>query len=795
MTYLYPLNNYPLFCQYSLSFESENVEAKDYRAFKKLLENHESTSLIKHPIIPTFNTQCLTQDPQSLNLDFAGIPLESGPSHEKLYLVPDHIDLLTLGFILRESRHESYIYESAYHYWCHKSFFDSHTITQPIVFLNLDGWELKTLIPLTLEYYAATQRRIPILKPQAPIEIEDPIDLKSCHDRIHTAIAQEILKQNFPDLSTHNHTLKHLSDYLRRINITHYIQNQESIIDIIIEISPESQKIYYKSIILDIHTILEIAIKNMPLLELTKLKKKYPDITFIGISQYSILTDFHPISQNIHTLKTQPNLFVNIWQEKQSQDFPLFGIQLDQIQFGIAGQDYGIDIDWIKLDSEEGIISYEGKSQDIIGKIPSSGKEEFKISKDGSNNKISMPIQVNQHDYGKQFEITVHNFDHQHDVWVQICFILTPGKLPKLSVRDTQNHYRITSQLGDKDPLQALKAQSISYLPLKEIYEIRQKDAINQAERLNISPTAVATQVNILNSLIHENTSDIDLDKLADAVKSLSYLFKKKSVTRYRRPNMDPLQYIDPEKLSLEHRAKLNTIRIALQKLNANNLQQILFSDGFYNDSAKLNIIREYLVFIGKLYFLSDSVNTGTFLVTHGMKLLDELAKSIHQGLVKSIYGVYFSSLARMSFRSSIQDYYMSLFNRCHNSELYSDGYLWGYGRILKWYFNYDSVNKDMFAVHNHQLLEGLVDSHFKYHLQNTFLSLIYLLTYRNRDNQFCGKNSNDIILAQRVVDKFFYKGFKLYQVSETQTLPSIYQDFIKGTASQQIVLNLLQVQ
>ncbi|NJK64077.1 MAG: hypothetical protein HC921_16575 [Synechococcaceae cyanobacterium SM2_3_1] len=800
MTYLYPLNNYPLFCQYSLSFESENVEAKDYRAFKKFLENHESTSLIKHPIIPTFNTQCLTQDPQSLHLDFAGIPLESEPSHERLYLVPDHIDLLTLGSILRESRHESYLYESAYHYWCHKSFFDSHTINQPIVFLNLDGWELNTLIPLTLEHHLATQRRIPILKPQSPIKTESLIDLKSCHDKIHTVIAQQILNHNFPDLSKHKHTLKQLSDYLKKINITHYAHNQEPIINIIVEISPQPQKIFYKSITLYSQNILEIAIKGMPLLEITKLKKRYPDITFIGISQYSIPTDFHPVSQEIHILMPQPNLFANIWQEKQSQDFPLFGIQLDRIQFEIAGQNNPTD--WIELGSRKEIISYEGKSQEIIGEVPGSGRKEFKISRDAKNNKISLPIQINQQDYGKGFEITVHNFDHQHDVWVQIFFTLTPGKLPRLTVKDTQNYYRITSQLVDKDPIQYPHSESNSHIPLQQIYQTRRNDAISQAEKLNIHPMAVSNRVKLLNLAIQEYVSESNIENLSDALIKLSNLFKlstlskKKKVPGVQLKKIDPLQYLDPDKVNLDCKNKLNLIRLELQTLKSEKLHQILFSDKSFDNKDKLILLKIYLIFSGKLYFLSDSINIGNFLLNKGQSLLNDLERSKHQGIVRDIYNEYFSSLARMSFSSPIQKYYIDLFNRFYDHSYYSERYLWGYGRLLRWYFNYDSSDKENFSQQNRHLLEGLISPHKKVHLQNAFLSLIYLLTFRDADYHFCGQNTKDILLSQKVINRYINnEEIKLNQVSEKQHLPLIYQDFINGTASQHIVKNLLQVE
>ncbi|KAB8316908.1 hypothetical protein SD81_027670 [Tolypothrix campylonemoides VB511288] len=76
--------------------------------------------------------------------------------------------------------------------------------------------------------------------------------------------------------------------------------------------------------------------------------------------------------------------------------------------------------------------------------------------------------------------------------------------------------------------------------------------------------------------------------------------------------------------------------------------------------------------------------------------------------------------------------------------------------------------------------------------LQNAFLSLLYLLTFRANDKVFCQHGSDEMRMAERVINHFKYNKIILNQVSKEKPLNQFFQEMIEGTATEDDIETLL---
>ncbi|MCY7362384.1 MAG: hypothetical protein LH629_10030, partial [Ignavibacteria bacterium] len=174
---------------------------------------------------------------------------------------------------------------------------------------------------------------------------------------------------------------------------------------------------------------------------------------------------------------------------------------------------------------------------------------------------------------------------------------------------------------------------------------------------------------------------------------------------------------------------------------------------------------------------------------------------------------------------------YFSLPDNNFDLLLKQENYLWGYGRILAWYSEFESIeNEFQYSRHFREILQYLLSTpklpstgsspllnpHPKSgslreravklrnkkpdappstsYIQNAFLSLIYLLTFRETNHNFCIPNSEEFKLAEEVIE--LYKGFtvKLKRISTDKSLNKYFEELLYGNSSAEDLENLLQV-
>lgn len=124
----------------------------------------------------------------------------------------------------------------------------------------------------------------------------------------------------------------------------------------------------------------------------------------------------------------------------------------------------------------------------------------------------------------------------------------------------------------------------------------------------------------------------------------------------------------------------------------------------------KKDFLVEAIILIGKLYQFSQ------YLLSDKLFFQLQLNTAIKD---RKLSNEYLQCLARIAINEELQRKYFSLFDSQYNLE--KSQYLWGYGRILLWYYNFD-----------------LSISFFNY--QEHFIKITnYLLTkyYRNFDYQY----------------------------------------------------------
>ena len=76
---------------------------------------------------------------------------------------------------------------------------------------------------------------------------------------------------------------------------------------------------------------------------------------------------------------------------------------------------------------------------------------------------------------------------------------------------------------------------------------------------------------------------------------------------------------------------------------------------------------------------------------------------------------------------------------------------------------------------------------------QNAFLSLLYLLTFRDRDTDFCKPGTDEFSLAQQVIEHFQSDRIILRAVSEEKSLNQFFQEMVDGCATEDDIGNIVQ--
>ncbi len=787
MTRLYNLESYIECCQYARLFyklpehfipEHGDLPRK-YKEFIKYYANH---SYLSKPISGSIRSEKLEINSGTLDYLSIGTELSQGDK-QQLFIISDTVDLMTLSMSNLLEHRDGYLYSSAYHYWNHYLEICQHKIVKPLVFVDLDSFGCDRLIPVNFSRLDDSPYQVPILNTREPIFLDSGYNSIETYNSICQSTAHQILADNFPAESQNIHTVNHLASYLQKTFFFQSLQpygNQKSF-DYIIEIL-HNEQIFYKKVTLSIVAIAQIVSRAINTQYLRNLASKYPQYQFALVTQYNIFSNIQQLLPEFICLNPIFQHFTTIWQEKSQLNFPLFAIYLDQIEFavGISDETGRVSKQWIQLSNQENTISYEGKPTVLIGRIPNQNRDFFRIPQ--GNQTANLPIKVNGSDYCKNgvpqdYRIEIENYQKTEDVCIRIEFHLQPGSFPELKVTDLEGKYNLTASLIDR------KHITYSYIPPEKITTTRKQESLAQINRLQ-----TCRELEQLKTCLLQISEE--LDRIANSGnKPINYTILRdllQTTCQQINKNRDLLQLVNADSPD----SIVSELRTEFQNRNIHKIVDIICR--LLNSASALSFIHtdllvKAIIFTGKTYefsqdLLPDSLFQLQFSIVNQIK---------HHNLGNE----YLQCLARVAVNEKLQSKYFNWFNSQYKLE--TSQYLWGYGRILLWYYNFESAEKyvkyrDNFTA----ILEYLVSKNyneFKYqYKQNAFLSLLYLLTFRANDKVFCQHGSDEMRMAERVINHFKDDKIILKQVSQEKPLNNFFQEMIEGTATEDDVTSLL---
>jgi hypothetical protein len=787
MTRLFNLESYIDACQYTRIFQKspDQVIPDSREKYKALLEKYAENRYLSPPIINNHRPSKLTINSSPLNYLSVGNELTVG-EQKRLFIISDTLDLMTLSTSNILGRGDGYLYSSAYHYWNHYHEIHQYQITKSLVFIDLDNFGISNLIPVSLDTQENSRYQTPILDTRNQILLDHIFDCPAIYKNIFDAISQRILTHFFA-LLTNTETVNHLSNYLQKINFLQLIQsckNQETV-DLIIEIKPK-QQIFYKQITLLISDVAKIICEKINFTNLQKIANQYPQYQFVLVSQYNIFAEhIHAHLPNFIILQPNNQQFQQIWTEKNHVNFPLFAIYLDNIEFavGIAGK-----VEWIKLSAKKDVISYEGKPTELIGSIPSLNQDFVRII--GGRSNASLPIRVNGEDYcinGKKqvYKIEIENYQGTEETLVQIQFNLQTGSFPELKVRDLKDRYKIKNFIDNQ--------QTYSYIPPSKITENRQQRSLAQIERLQ-KWQGLTDFLGYLHQ-ISDELDKIQIHKISNL--PINYQLSKEIINSacraisFRQEGLELLQFVD----TLSDTSIVDELKSHLQYLNLNKIVDIIYqlladSHDFGLSASQQKWLVNAIIFTGKLYQFSEYIFPDRLF--DNLELQFYNASQIRYG---NLANEYLQCLARIAVTKKLQRQYFNLFESQYNLE--NSQYLWGYGRILLWSYNFNSSESFLnYREHFMKIMNLLTKPHISsnyIYKQNAFLALIYLVTFRAHNSTFCQPKSQEFLLAKQVIEHFKDDKIMLNTISREKPLNEYFEEIIEGHLSADEIDDILQ--
>ena len=171
----------------------------------------------------------------------------------------------------------------------------------------------------------------------------------------------------------------------------------------------------------------------------------------------------------------------------------------------------------------------------------------------------------------------------------------------------------------------------------------------------------------------------------------------------------------------------------------------------------------------------------------------------------KKLGSQYYTFLAKIAFERDFQIAYFKIFDLTLNNRkpcYQIEEYLWGYSRILLWYseFHRQYQNNELNYLKHFKLIANyLLDNRIRAgsnqsqrYQQDAFLALIYLLTFREADLQFCTTDSEEYQLAERVIEKYKISLVYLKAVPD-RSLNKCFEELLNGNSSQESVRRIIE--
>ncbi len=772
MTRLFNLESYIECCQYTRLFaSSEQFDGNNPRAYKAFLQKYAPNSYLPEPIPNSNRPSCLEVNPDSLPTRSIGTELPGGDK-QRLVIIRDTMDLMTLSMSNILEYQDGYLYSSAYHYWNHYHEISNHNLNVPLVFVDLDSFGIERLIPINPSTTEGSAYQVPILDTRKSIDINFEYNPRSIYDNICSKLAQRILNDHFPTLAENSDTINHLAKYLQKICFFQVIQpyTQENYIELIIEILHQNQ-IYYKQVTIDLSQIQDMVIRQINPQIFNNLARDHREYKFVFISHYNFFPNIQRELTEFLCLNPATQEFSKIWQYRNQNEFPLFGIYLDALKFGVAISN---ELQWIEISNQEDNISYEGRATELIGRNPRNAQGYFWIRQGTTTARL--PIQVNGEDYRindipQDYSIEIQNYQGKEDLEIRIEFKLKPGSLPELRVTDREGKYRIDTALKER--------QKYTYIPPEKINKTRQQKSLEQITRL-LNRNNELEQFESYLSQIRREVFKIEIN-----YRNVNNLVKNsRRILHSTKGNIDLLQSVDtsdknPVVTRWANAFQQNRLHQLVQKIVIQFVNRERTPDG-----EQLTLLKQTIMFIGKTYKFATYLSIENLF---DRRLVNQIITTR-----VDIAQEYFQCLARVATSEELQKQYFSWFSDYYKHEKY----MWGYGRILLWYYNFNTTNSLLnYQNHYYVILEHL-DSHRSNlnvdYKKNAFLALLYLLTFRDRDINFCAPGSNEKRQAGKVIEQYSNETIFLNQVSRTKPLNHFFEEMIAGKSTAPDVEDLL---
>jgi hypothetical protein len=306
--------------------------------------------------------------------------------------------------------------------------------------------------------------------------------------------------------------------------------------------------------------------------------------------------------------------------------------------------------------------------------------------------------------------------------------------------------------------------------------------------RLRLDLDSFAGHICKINNFLQETTGlsvdRLDAEYLLNIFRAVNHLLQNNQ--------NDFLQYINPQ---IHTNEKIKSLIDIIKSLSYTKLFKYIERHSLEVrrlQPDKLELLKYFFIVTGKLYYFSR------YLDFNMAKLFSLTDLFLKKRAYTNIFDVYLHCLARISTNGELQKIYFDLFNKYFDSSVRNINslYLWGYGRVLRWYFDFSSsssTNILKYRNHTKHILLRCQDQEEYSFLQNAFLSLIYILCFRQLDDEFCSPGTQEFDLAKQVIDKFKSKRIVLRQVDNRKSLNEIYQEVIEGNLSRDDIDKLLQ--
>ncbi|WP_041235246.1 hypothetical protein [Dactylococcopsis salina] len=234
--------------------------------------------------------------------------------------------------------------------------------------IDLDSFHPQKLLPLRLESHSNSSYPIPILDQQSDVSFvssEISEEVKSSYDRIIESLSYYFLDTHFPQLVGNQRARKSIENYLKKqVFLQQLSRVNSSPRQILLEVNT-GENLIYKTITVSPEEIRRIVTETVNLSALETLSNHHRDYIFVIVSHWNNFLSQE--NSNLVYINPDESQFGEILAEKAINEFPLFGIALDRIQYQVRINNQET---WIQLTNSEINISDEGNPQTLQGIIP-----------------------------------------------------------------------------------------------------------------------------------------------------------------------------------------------------------------------------------------------------------------------------------------------------------------------------------------------------------------------------------------------------------------------------------------